>query len=151
LVKRDDPNAVNLPAGNAIYGYDLFGEGSTIPLPMDTTVINPAFVERIGLDLDELGEEFRGYKHMRRFYPQARTFEDTVLRFTFGSQQAPFQNPTTVSEVTFDPTTQNKVDFRKGGRYLTMRLDVLEPSDFWFSGGELEYIVQGRRASIGGC
>lgn len=147
LVKREDTAATALPSGNAIYGYDLFGEGSTIPLPMDTSVINPAFVERIGIDLSSLGEQVRGYKHMRRFYPQARTFDDAVLRFTFGSHQAPYQNPTTVSETTFDPDTQNKVDFRKGGHYLTIRLQVDEPSDFWFSGGELDYVVQGRRAS----
>jgi len=145
LIKREDLNAIDLPLNNAIYAYDVIGEGSVVSRPLDTAVVPPAFVERVGIDLDEVGKQTREYKEVLSAFPQARAFNDAILNFTFGSSLYAWDNPTVIAPIPFDPETQTKIDFRKGGRYLTVRLQVDEPEDFWFSGLDIDVISQGLR------
>ena len=145
MVKRQDTTSDRLPAGNVLYAYDVIGEGSVVSEPLDTEVIPPAFVERVGIDLDEVGRETRDYKEVVAAFPQARAFDGANLRFTFGGSLYAWDNPTFIPELTFDPERQTKLDFRKGGRYLTVRLQVDEPQDFWFSGLDIDLRSSGRR------
>lgn len=146
MASRTD--SANNIVGNMIYAYDEITDGSLVFAPLDTSVILPAFVERISYDLDTVGHRLRDYIRIQRMYPQARVFgEDVSLSFRVGAQltpqgldDGPFQ-----SEVLFDPRTQYKIDFRKGGRYVSIRVQMDEPSDFLFSGVDLQYTVTGRR------
>ena len=130
--------------GRKVYGYDTVGEWSIIPFPLDTSVTPTAYVERIGMDLDELGGEIRIHKVFDRIYPQAKIFGEPI-EIAIGSQLTGFGPETVAPYLTFDPVTQYKLDFRRGGRYLSLRVRQTEPVDFWFSGADVDIKFNGRR------
>jgi len=143
--RTDTANGI---AGDVLYAFDEISEGSQVFAPLDLTVLKPAFVERIGYDLDDIGHPLRDYIRIQRLYPQARVFgDDAPLQFRVGGQLFPQGNddgPFQV-DVPFDPATQHKIDFRKGGRYVSIRVQMNAPADFVFSGFDLQYTVTGRR------
>jgi len=143
--RTDTANGIT---GNVLYAFDEVSEGSQVFAPLDLNVLKPAFVERIGYDLDGLGHFIRDYIRIQRLYPQARVFgEDTSLNFKVGAQlstQTPDDGELQVS-APFDPRTQYKIDFRRGGRYVSIRVQMDDPADFIYSGMDLQYTVTGRR------
>jgi hypothetical protein len=50
----------------------LYGQGSTVSYPVDTTATKPRFLERDGVDLDELNEDLKTTRSSASIYPQAR-------------------------------------------------------------------------------
>ncbi|MEM6746774.1 MAG: hypothetical protein AAF608_05070 [Pseudomonadota bacterium] len=142
------PDAAAGIVGNYLYAYDELTEGSLVFAPLDTNVLAPAFVERISYDLDQVGHFLRDYIRIQRLYPQAQVFsENAALDFRVGAQltpQGPDDGPFQ-TDVRFDPRTQYKLDFRKGGRYVSIRVQMNDPADFLFSGYDLQYTVTGRR------
>lgn len=134
--------------GDYLYGYDWISDGSVVPGPLDTSVVPSAYVERISYDLDEIGHSLRDYIRIQRIYPQAMVFgEGASIQFRVGAQlnpQGPDDGPFQAN-VVYDPRTQYKIDFRRGGRYFSIRVEVDDPVDFLFSGMDVQYTVTGRR------
>jgi hypothetical protein len=106
----------------------------------------PARLERVGIDLDELGLPVNTYKIVSTILPQITTLvSNTSVRMQVGVSLYP-QGPYTWGEwKTFDPETDYRVDFNRGGRYLGFRLEVVPPVDFEFGGMDLVIRPGGRR------
>lgn len=149
LVCTSRSDAPGLPAVNRYYGHDLLAAGSLLPAPLDPLATKPAFIERVGWDIDEAGEELLTYKSITRLMPQAQMFNnsDAVFNVSVNAQLFPDgdQFSPDFGPVTFDPRTEYKLDFRGGGRYIGYRVEVEEPVDFKFSGMDMEYVTRGRR------
>lgn len=149
LVCASRSDAPGLPAVNRYYGHDLLAAGSLLPAPLDPAATKPAFVERVGWDMDDIGQELLTYKSISRIMPQAQMFndDDANLNFSINAQLFPDGDlfDPDFGPIAFDPKTEYKIDFRGGGRYIGYKVEVTDPVDFKFSGMDLEYVTRGRR------
>ena len=128
-----------------LYGIDLIDRGS-LAQPVDTLVSSPLLLERVGIDLDDVGIPLNGYKVISKIYPQMSTVNaDATFGFTFGAADTPNATPNYQTEVTFDSSDEYKVDTRIAGRYLSYKLTTATLKDFAFSGMDVEVVVTGRR------
>jgi len=130
-----------------LYGLDLSDEGS-MAFNVDTEATKPPFVERIGIDLDEIREPLDGYKVVTRMLPQVatRNSTNTTLTVEFGASDLPNNTPTYSTTTTFDIASDYKVDSRAAGRYLSYKFSK-SPSDyadFEISGFDLDVTTTGR-------
>ena len=130
-----------------LYGLDLSDEGS-MAFNVDTEATKPPFVERIGIDLDEIREPLDGYKVVTRMLPQVatRNSTNTTLTVEFGASDLPNNTPTYSTTATFDIASDYKVDSRAAGRYLSYKFSK-SPSDyadFELSGFDLDVTTTGR-------
>tara|TARA_R100000935_G_scaffold4470_1_gene10663 strand:+ start:1170 stop:2771 length:1602 start_codon:yes stop_codon:yes gene_type:complete len=143
------PLVVSLSGGGVsnskVYGIDLLERG-TLAQSLDTSVSQPFFLERVGLDLDESGIPLSGYKVISRITPQISTNSSNGdFKFTFGAAEIPHATPNYGSEVTFDSLNGYKVDTRMSGRYLSYKMTATADKDFSFTGMDLDITVTGRR------
>lgn len=129
-----------------LYGVDLSDAGQ-IAFDLDTEATKPVYLERTGLDLDEAGLGASQYVVCTRIYPQADTINtnDTNMIFEFGASDIPRSVPTYQPPVTFDISTDHKIDSRSAGRYLSYRVSMSDNKDFEISGFDLEVTATGRR------
>ena len=87
-----------------------------------------------------------GYKVISAVYPQMTTVSDNAnFEFTFGAADYGVHTPNYQDPVTFDSSSQYKVDTRIAGRYLSYKLATPNVKDFAFSGMDVEVVVTGRR------
>ena len=139
-----EDNLTGVPL-STMYGLDLQDLGS-LTQGTDTKVSKPAFLERTGIDLDEQGTALSGYKVINTFYPQMNTPNSNGnFEFTFGAADIPTATPNYDDPITFDCSSEYKVDTRIAGRYLSYRLSSSSLKDFSFSGMDVNVIVTGRR------
>lgn len=128
-----------------LYGYEPSNTG-VLPFSVNTEATKPAIAERIGIDMDDAGEELRAYKVIKSIYPQINVFDaGQTVDFEFSSTpyaNAPF---TWSSKVSHSPLDGYKVDTREGGRYLAYRLTTNDTNDFNFSGFDADVVSTGRR------
>jgi len=128
-----------------LYGVDLADEGK-LTFQLDTEATKPPILERVGLDLDEAGSAAANYMVVTRIFPQADTTNsDTAINFQFGASDLPRETPTYASAVTFDISTDHKIDSRAAGRYLSYKVTLTDNKDFEFSGFDLDITATGRR------
>lgn len=128
----------------ALYAFDEMDTGQ-LAYPMKPEANPPAFVERIGLDLDDIGADLISYKTLRRVLPQITTYRHVPVRFRIGHSSTPQGNYTWGDWLTFDPHTDYKVDARANGRYVAIRMEVPQPCDFDFSGFDFDVVLAGKR------
>ena len=130
-----------------LYGVDLADTGS-IAFDVDAEATKPLFLERVGLDLDEIREPIDGYKVITRLLPQIQTIntDSTTINFSFGASDIPNQLPAYTHNAIFDVATQYKIDSRAAGRYLSYKitLDANDYKDISFSGFDIDVSVTGR-------
>jgi len=140
--KSNTPDGIS---SHKLYGLDLTGSSSMLSAPYDSEANKAPFVERTGIDLDEM-MQISAYKVISRIYPQVYT-ESSNMQFQFKVGASNLQNsvPTYESQVTFDASYQHKIDSRAAGRYLAYRMDVLDTKNFDFSGFDAEITTTGRR------
>lgn len=142
--KSDSSNGIS---SDKLYGLDLADEGS-MAFNVDTEATKAPFVERIGLDLDEIREPLDGYKVVTRMLPQVATknSSDTTLTIQFGASDIPNNTPTYSTTATFDISTDYKVDSRASGRYLSYKFSkgANDYADFELSGFDLDVTTTGR-------
>ena len=140
----DSSNGIS---SSKLYGLDLADSGS-MAFSVDTEATKAPFVERVGLDLDEIREPLDGYKVVTRMLPQAATANsaDTTLTIQFGASDIPNNTPTYSTTATFDITTDYKVDSRASGRYLSYKFSKSSSdyADFELSGFDLDVTTTGR-------
>lgn len=128
-----------------LYGYEPSSNG-VLPFPVNTEATKQAFVERVGIDLDELQAELKSYKVIQALYPQIKTQnEDQSVLFEFSGGTTPLAPMTFNTSVSFNPTTNYKVDTREGGRYLGWRMTSDDYYDFELSGFDASVVSTGRR------
>lgn len=130
-----------------LYGLDLSDEGS-MAFNVDPEATKPPFVERIGIDLDEIREPLDGYKVVTRMLPQVstRNSTDTTLTIEFGASDLPNNTPTYSTTATFNISTDYKVDSRASGRYLSYKFSKAadDYADFELSGFDLDVTTTGK-------
>lgn len=128
-----------------IYGVDLIDTGS-LGQAVDAAVSPPFLLERVGMDLDEMGLPLSGYKVINNVYPQVSTVNSNgSFNFTFGAADTPNAAPNYLTSTTFDALTGYKIDTRISGRYMSYKLTSDTLKDFAFSGMDVEVVVTGRR------
>ena len=144
FVCQDDSG--NSITSDKLLVLDLADEGR-VAFPYDTEANKPAVLERVGIDLDEVQSELRGYKNISRIYPQAKTnnTDDSTLSFEIGASDRPNQDPVYQAAVSFDVINDYKIDTRASGRYLSYKLTISDQKDFELSGFDLEIVATGRR------
>lgn len=132
-------------AHSKVYGIDLVNEGS-LAQSIDLDVSQGILLERVGIDLDEMGVPLSGYKVINRIYPQISTINSSGdFEFTFGAADTPIASPNYSSSSTFDARTGYKLDTRISGRYMSYKMTTAIPKDFAFSAMDIEVVVTGRR------
>jgi hypothetical protein len=123
-----------------------YNDVGSVALARDEEAVRPAFAERVGIDLDEIGAELRGYKNARALMPQIKLFRGNVsLNVELGGHTNASSAVEWEPPQTFDPAADYKVDTREAGRYLAYRITMPTPNDFEVSGFDLDAIVTGKR------
>jgi len=137
-------------ASNAItesrtFGLDLPSVGK-VSISPETEVTKEAFVERIGLDLDETNLPLRSYKTVLSITPQA-SFLSSEGNMTLRIGSADNANsPIVWRTVTdFRPDQTERIDTRASGKYLAYRMSMNEIEDFTFSGFDAEVVSTSKR------
>lgn len=127
------------------YAADLptFGKISITP---ETETVKEAYVERIGLDLDETGLPLRSYKTILSVTPQAE-FEasEGELTLKIGATDSASTPVTWYTEYDFKPSEVERIDTRASGKYLAYRLSMNDIEDFKFSGFDAEVVSTSKR------
>ena len=132
----------------SLYAFDLQGTGSIAPYPVAPAATAPARLERIGLDLDEVGNNLRDYKTINTIYPQARvdTTNGQYLQFDIGASDNPNDlNPAWDGYQPFDGVTKYKLDYNAAGRWLAIRMLWNDWHNFTLTGIDLDIQTTGKR------
>jgi len=87
-----------------------------------------------------------GYKIISKIYPQVTTpNQDKNFVFNFGAADLIANSPNYESNVTFNASSDHKMDSRAAGRYLSYKLTTSDNKDFAFTGFDLDLMTTGRR------
>jgi hypothetical protein len=128
-----------------IYGLDL-ASGGRLSAPIEPESLKPALIERIGIDMDDMGSPLTAYKSLLGFYPQIGIDgEVNTVSFQFGATDTTGIQPLWTTPQIFNPVSQNKIDVRIAGRYLAYRLIQTGLSDFSLSGFDVRANQRGMR------
>lgn len=131
-------------SSDRLFGLDNADTG-TLSFPMDTGATKAPFLERVGIDLDEL-VQLSGYKVINKMFPQIDTpSTDKVFNFSMGGANLLSDAPTYETTVSFNAASEYKIDSRASGRYLSYKLEVPTAKDFSFTGFDVDVSITGRR------
>jgi hypothetical protein len=139
---------VSVPYGlsTSLYAFDAYGKGSTATAVVDPAATALRYLERDGIDLDEVGADLRGYKTVSTLYPQARLDADAApLVFTCGAADYFDGDPVYGVGGTYDGGEQYKLDPNVAGRYLAMKMSHSDYRNFSLSGFDIELLADGDR------
>tara|TARA_B110000208_G_C11760866_1_gene426863 strand:- start:767 stop:1996 length:1230 start_codon:yes stop_codon:yes gene_type:complete len=139
-----ESNAADGLTSDKLYGLDLSDSGS-LSFPLDSEANKSPFLERSGIDLDEVSP-LTGYKVISKIVPQVDTTStDKVFQFSFGAADLLGDTAVYSGSVDFDVSTDYKIDSRVSGRYLSYKMTVSDNKDFDFLGFDLDMMTTGRR------
>ena len=137
------PTGQIVPTAN-LYGLDFVDTGS-LPGAYDTAISRSGYLERQGLDLDELGVSLSGYKNISKVLPQISTPDsDPNIVFAFGATDTPSGPVVYEGGQSFNCSTDHKLDTRISGRYLSYKVSP-QLKSFSFSGMDVEVNITGKR------
>lgn len=143
-----EDNSTDGITSDKLYAIDLADEGK-LTFQLDAEATKPPLLERTGLDLDEMGSAAANYTVVTRLFPQADTLNtsDTTMTFQFGASDIPRTTPTYASSVTFDISSDHKIDARAAGRYLSYKMTLANTDykDFELSGFDIDVSQTGAR------
>lgn len=128
-----------------IVGFDLIA-GGRLNRPVLPELLKDAFVERIGVDLDEQGASISSYKSLLKVYPQIGVSgDDSGVKFQFGANDVSGVSPAWDDPQPFNPETDYQLSVRRAGRYLAHRLTHSGLTDFSYSGFDATLTTRGKR------
>lgn len=133
---------------SSLYAFDLAGQGSVAPYPVDPNATAPMYIERVGIDLDELGADLRDYKCVSTVYPQARvdTAGGNSLQVSVGASDNPNDLiPTWGAYQAYDGVVNYKCDVNSAGRWLAIRVYWPDWRSITLTGFDLDIKTTGRR------
>ena len=127
------------------YAADLPTIGK-ISVEPETETVKEAYVERIGVDLDDTGLPLRSYKTILSITPQAE-FEasEGELTLKIGATDRASDPVVWYTEYDFRPDEVERIDTKASGKYLAYRLSMNEIEDFKFSGFDAEVVSTSKR------
>lgn len=128
-----------------VYATDLPTIG-VVNLPASPETFKPAYVQRAGLDMDEIQAGLRGYKTIRGIQPQAE-FEvsDGKFYWQLGATDLPGGAIVYSTNFYFNPSTEYQISSKVSGRYLAYRISTDNIENFRISGFDMDAIVLSRR------
>lgn len=130
-----------------VYGLDIPSYG-LLTLPVEPEAYKPAYVERVGMDLDDagLGLPIRSYKAVTSIVPQM-SFDSSKGTFTWTIGSNDISTEPVVWRVVkdFDPEHGYKMDMNVAGRYLAYRVDIDTINNFRLSGVDMDVSSHSRR------
>lgn len=132
----------------SLYAFDLYGTGSVAPFPVATAATARRYLERIGIDLNELNEDIRDYKLVSTVYPVARvdTSGGNSLMVSAGaSDNIGDTTPNWLAYQPYDGETHYKVDVNVAGRWLSLRLLWNDYRELTLTGFDLDLKRTGKR------
>lgn len=123
----------------SLYAFDPYGYGSTVSYAIDTNANKPRYLERDGIDLDEMKPELRGYKTLASIYPQARLGSGAAnLLISAGSSDS-YNVPATFGAYQpYNGADLYKLDFNQAGRFLSLRISFSDYKELSISGFDLD-------------
>jgi hypothetical protein len=145
--------AVYVGSSNATYGlstslyaFDPFGAGSTVAYAVDLAATKPRYLERDGLDLDELSEDLKTYKTLKSAYLQARLGPSAAnIQMAAGASDG-FNVPATISAYQpYNGADLYKLDFNVAGRFLSYRLKFDDYKEMTITGIDFDLGKTGNR------
>jgi hypothetical protein len=130
----------------SLYAFDLFGQGSTVSYAVDTAATKPRYLERDGVDLDELNADLTDYKLLRSIYPQARLGSGAAnLQLAAGASDG-FNVPAGLTSYQpYDGNTLYKCDFNVAGRFLSYRVRFADYKELTITGFDFDFSRTGKR------
>jgi hypothetical protein len=131
----------------SLYALDPYGANSNVAYPVDPNATAPRFLERIGLDLDELNAELRGYKTLSSIYPQARlgSGASSLMISVGASDNMGDSSPTYSAYLPYDGSTNYKLDFNVAGRWLAYRCLFADYRELTITGFDFDLKSTGKR------
>jgi hypothetical protein len=128
-----------------VFAIDLPTYG-IVNLPIEQETVKQAFIERTGIDLDEIQSAIRNYKIITAVLPQSK-FADNTGFFTWqvGATDLPNEAVTWYSTQDFYPDREYKLDMKVSGRYMAYRVATNSVEDFSISGFDTELKELSRR------
>lgn len=142
IASQDTGNGITT---SRLHAYDEI-TGGVVATALDAGVTKAAWAERIGIDIDDVGEQLRAYKVINTIYPQGSSMGGAAnMGFSFGATDYVEDTPTFSSVQYFSPPDAYKVNSRASGRYLAWRMENTSIYDHELSGMDVEVVVTGRR------
>ena len=119
---------------------------SKVSIPADPETLKEAYVERVGIDLDEADLPIRSYKTVLGIMPQAEfDSSDGYLTLKIGSCDLPGDPITWRTSFDFKPRETYQISTKASGRYLGYRLSMNNIENFKFSGFDAEVVSTSKR------
>jgi hypothetical protein len=130
-----------------MYVQDLYGAPAYYgTFDADSAANKAMYLERDGIDLDELGKDLRGYVVCQSVYPEARVdTTSATLQIAIGSSDYFGQAAEFGDYVPYNGAEEYKLDFGKSGRYLSMRILYDDYRNCSLSGLDCDFDVQAAR------
>lgn len=130
----------------SLYAFDPTGPLSKVANAIDNNATKGLYLERDGIDLDDVGAKLTGYKVLRTMYPEGRLDSLAIpISFNAGSSDG-FNVPATfVGYQTWDGNTLYKLDYNTAGRYLALRVSFNDVKFMSLSGFDVDVVVTGQR------
>ena len=138
-------DTVNGLTESRTYAADLPTIGK-ISIEPEAETVKEAYVERLGIDLDDTGLPLRSYKTILSITPQAE-FEasEGQLTLKIGATDRASDPVVWYTEYDFRPDEVERIDTKASGKYLAYRLSMNEIEDFKFSGFDAEVVSTSKR------
>lgn len=127
-----------------IYGQDLV-DGGRLPLEVEAETLKPALLERVGIDLDNYGKNLTQHVNIQAIWPQVEMDNWEECSWQFGGSDHQFRLPAWSARLSFNPSTETKIDVNEAGKYLGYRFHVGGEGDFSLSGFDIQLLIRGRR------
>lgn len=127
-----------------VVAYDAMDHGQ-LAFPYLSEINSPAYLERVGLDLEEDGATSSVYKLVSRVFPRVTTYRNVPVTVQVGGSLTPRGPVKYLPAVSYDPSVDYKIDVVAGGRYLAIRFSVDTPADFEVTGFDLDVSNNGAR------
>jgi hypothetical protein len=130
----------------SLYAFDLYGQGSTVSSAVDLNATKPRYLERDGVDLDELNVDLKDYKLLRSIYPQARLGSGAAnLQIAAGASDG-FNVPAGVSSYQlYNGSDLYKCDFNVAGRFLSYRIKFDDYKEMTLTGLDFDFKREAKR------
>ena len=136
----------NYSLSTSLYAFDLYGQGSTVSHPVDINATSPRFIERTGIDLDELSQDLKTYKVLASIYPQARLGAGAAnLMIDAGASDGFNQQATYKGYQPYNGADLYKCDFNAAGRWLSYRIQFADYKELTITGLDFDLKATGRR------
>lgn len=127
-----------------VYGFDRINDGR-LPFPPEPEALRDAFVERVGIDLDNQGKNLRQYIRLLDVWPQMSIEKPEDAYWQFGANDLSGSEPEWSPEIVYHPNGSDFIDLNEAGKYLAYRFRCGGLRDFSLSGFDVTLEPGGRR------